>query len=419
MKELHDDPPVNGTSAKPGKCGGRETPVPASGTYPFKIHHRNASGDEGTVLIVGGAGFIGTNLAHRLLTAQRPVLIFDNLSRAGVVDHLYWLRSLHGELLRIEIGDVRDGAAVKKLIHSARPSQVFDLAAQVAVTTSLSDPVHDFEVNARGTLNLLEALRSLDNPVPLVFTSTNKVYGHLKDVPLQVSQHRYEPVDPQQRLYGFNESRPLSFHSPYGCSKGAAEQYVLDYSHTFGLPTVVFRMSCIYGPHQVGTEDQGWVAHFLIRALQGQTIRIFGDGMQVRDILYVEDLLDALLLAQRHVHSLAGQAFNIGGGRDHSVSLLELTDLLGELLPDRPRLAFDSWRVADQRFYVSDIRRFANATGWAPRVGPREGLAKLCHWMKEQRTEVHPFVLVQPRPAPLASVAKPAAAQLSAEYTFR
>jgi CDP-paratose 2-epimerase len=414
MKENHS--PVNGSSTKPGPCGGREIFLPASSPHPPKRGRRHGPGEEGAVLIAGGAGFIGTNLAHRLLAEQRPVVIFDNLSRAGVADHLYWLRSLHGELLRIEIGDMRDGAALKALVHSTRLSQVYDFAAQVAVTTSLDDPIQDFEVNARGTLNLLEALRSLQEPVPLVFTSTNKVYGHLKDVPLQTRQNRYEPVDPEQRVHGFSESRPLNFHSPYGCSKGAAEQYVLDYCHTFGLPTVVFRMSCIYGPHQVGTEDQGWVAHFLIRALQGETIHIFGDGMQVRDILFVDDLVEALLLAQQRIHSLSGQAFNVGGGRHHSVSLLELTSLLAELLPARPQLAFHPWRVADQRFYVSDIRRFADATGWGPRVGPREGLAQLHHWMTEERA--HPPVLVQPRIATQAA-ASPGAAPFSPEYTFR
>lgn len=384
MKTIQNYFAVNGRNGSSGafKETGEVLTTPVSTCSSFE--------GQDTVLILGGAGFIGTNLAHRILSAKRPVVIFDNLSRAGAAGHVYWLRSLHGDLLRIEVGDVRDRAAVTSLIRRIRPCQVFNFAAQVAVTTSLSDPIHDFEVNARGTLNLLEALRSLDNPAPLVFTSTNKVYGHLKDVTLRMEGNRYEPVDPEQRLHGFGESRPLNFHSPYGCSKGAAEQYVLDYSHTFGLPTVVFRMSCIYGPHQCGTEDQGWVAHFLIQALQGQPIRIFGDGMQVRDVLYVDDLVDALLLAQEHVQSLSGQAFNIGGGPRHTVSLLELTSLLADLLSARPEVGFDSWRVADQRFYVSDIRRFCDATGWAPRTSLREGLAYLYHWMIEHREDLRP-----------------------------
>jgi CDP-paratose 2-epimerase len=223
---------------------------------------------EQPVLITGGAGFIGTNLAHRLLSEGRPVTIFDNLSRPGVERNLQWLHDTHGRLAEIEFADVRDAAALAAAVR--RASQVFHFAAQVAVTTSLTNPAHDFDVNGRGTLNLLEAIRSADSPPPLVFTSTNKVYGGLEDVPLTLDRLRYEPVDGVTRALGVSEARALDFHSPYGCSKGTADQYVLDYARTFGLPAVVFRMSCIYGPHQFGTEDQGWVAHFLIRALDGR-----------------------------------------------------------------------------------------------------------------------------------------------------
>jgi CDP-paratose 2-epimerase len=335
------------------------------------------------VLITGGAGFIGTNVAHRILSAGRPVIVFDNLSRPGVAQNVEWLRDVHGPLVRIQVGDVRDRDALTRAVREVR--QVYHFAAQVAVTTSLDDPFHDFEVNARGTLNLLEAVRACDRPPSVLFTSTNKVYGHLQDVPLRQSRTRYEPVSDAVRRDGIGESRCLEFHSPYGCSKGVAEQYVLDYSRTFGLPTVVFRMSCIYGPHQFGTEDQGWVAHFLIAALRNEPLTIYGDGLQVRDILFVDDLVDAMLLAQEQVGSLAGQAFNIGGGPENTISLVELLDLIGELVGERPLAHVEPWRTADQRYYVSDTRKFRATTGWRPGVGVRAGVAHLLDWLVTNR----------------------------------
>ena len=290
------------------------------------------------VLITGGSGFIGTNLAHRLLTGDQPVLLLDNLARPGVEQNLRWLRDTHGKLVQVMVADVRDAAAVRRAVDLA--SQVFHFAAQVAVTTSLTEPMEDFEVNARGTLNVLEAIRAQATPPPLLFTSTNKVYGALEDLGLRRRNLRYEPTDPALRQSGVSESRPLDFHSPYGCSKGTADQYVLDYARSYGLAAIVFRMSCIYGAHQFGTEDQGWVAHFLIRALEGRPITLYGDGRQVRDILSVEDLVDAFLLAQEHMASESGQAFNMGGGPRNTVSLLELLDLMGELLGHKPEVEF-------------------------------------------------------------------------------
>lgn len=331
------------------------------------------------VLITGGAGFIGTNLAHRLLRAGQPVLLFDNLSRRGVEKNVEWLRAMHGELVQIEVADVRDAKALRRA--AKRASSVFHFCAQVAVTTSLDDPVFDFEVNARGTLNLLEALRHLDQPIPVVFTSSNKVYGDLADISMQIRGTRYEPTDREVLKNGINEKRPLEFHSPYGCSKGAAGQYVLDYARTFGLPAVVFHMSCIYGLHQFGTEDQGWVAHFLIRALKREPITIYGDGRQVRDVLFVDDLVDAFLLTLGEIRSLSGQAFNIGGGPGHTLSLLELLDLIAELREEKPEVKFSDWRPADQQYYVSDIRKFSQATGWAPRMGVKQGVQRLYQWL--------------------------------------
>jgi CDP-paratose 2-epimerase len=253
------------------------------------------------------------------------------------------------------------------------------------VTTSLVNPIEDFEINARGTLNLLEAMRSLDNPPPLIFTSTNKVYGDLEDVKLQVRDGRYEPEDPTLRQYGFSEQRSLNFHSPYGCSKGAACQYVLDYARTFHIPAVVFRMSCIYGWHQFGNEDQGWVAHFLLRALENKAITIFGDGRQVRDILFVDDLVNAFLQATDKMSALSGQVFNIGGGPSNTISLLELVDLITELRGEKPLVQFDDWRPADQQYYVSDTRRFSAATGWKPLTSAAEGVKSVYAWLKENR----------------------------------
>lgn len=335
------------------------------------------------VLITGGAGFIGTNLADQLLSEGRSVLVFDNLSRPGVEQNLRGLQETYGDRVQIQIADLGDPYAIRAAAQ--RAEQVFHFAAQVAVTTSVQDPVRDFEVNLRGTLNLLEALRELEKPPALVFTSTNKVYGSLADVALQLVGDRYQPVDPQIRTHGIDESRCLAFHSPYGCSKGAADQYILDYANTFGLSAVVFRMSCIYGPHQLGTEDQGWVAHFLIRALNQQPICLYGDGKQVRDILFVDDLVEAFLLAQAHMRTLSGTAFNLGGGSTNTTSLLELMALIEQLHGSRPIVQFDRWRPGDQRYYVSDTTRFSEATGWQPKTSVRHGVQRLYEWLLNSR----------------------------------
>jgi CDP-paratose 2-epimerase len=341
--------------------------------------HRADPDQRRPILITGGAGFIGTNLAHRLLSGGNSVIIFDNLSRCGVERNLRWLRSQHQERLHVVVADVRDEKAITGAVRQA--GQVFHFAAQVAVTTSLVDPVDDFEVNARGTLNVLEVVRKLDRAVPLLFTSTNKVYGDLRDIPVAPSDTRYSVPPSSPVGDGISESRGIEFHSPYGCSKGAAKQYVLDYARTFNLPATVFRMSCIYGPHQCGNEDQGWVAHFLLRALQREPVTIYGDGKQVRDILFVEDLIDAMIFALANVETTRGRPFNIGGGPGNTISLVELVALIASLQDDLPTVTFADWRAADQRWYVSDIRRFAAATGWKPRVAAREGIRRLHHWL--------------------------------------
>ncbi|HEX8464832.1 MAG TPA: SDR family NAD(P)-dependent oxidoreductase, partial [Abditibacterium sp.] len=295
---------------------------------------------EQPILITGGAGFIGTNAAKYFASRGRDVLLLDNLSRPGVRDNLDWLQSEFGERIELLECDIRDADAVSPAIE--RAGAVLHFAAQVAVTTSLISPLEDFEINARGTLNLLEAIRQrrdrTGTSIPLLFTSTNKVYGDLGDLEMRVQGQKTVPNDAQIAQNGISEARPLDFHSPYGCSKGAADQYVLDYARTFDLPFCVFRMSCVYGPHQKGTEDQGWVAHFLLQALRGEEITLFGDGKQVRDILFVEDAIAAFALGLEHIETLAGRAFNLGGGARNAVSLLEVVDFIEEIGNERPRL---------------------------------------------------------------------------------
>ncbi len=332
------------------------------------------------VLVTGGAGFLGANLADRLAGAGRQVLVLDSLARPGVEANLEWLKSRHKGKVAALLADVRDADAVREAVRGV--GAVLHLAAQVAVTTSLEDPVHDFEVNARGTLNLLEAVRREAHSPPLVFASTNKVYGKLlPDEDLERRGDRWEPRDAALRA-GCAEATPLDLYSPYGCSKGVADQYVLDYARCFGLRTLVFRMSCLYGPRQFGTEDQGWVAHFLIRALRGEPVTVYGDGAQVRDALYVDDAVDAWLAGLERIDRLRGRAFNLGGGPASTLSLLEMLDHIGRLTGKRPDAAFGDWRPGDQRWYVSDTRAFERAADWRARVGLEEGLGRLLAWLR-------------------------------------
>jgi len=334
------------------------------------------------VLITGGAGFIGTNVADRLLRQGMEVRILDSLARRGTESNLAWLRAEHANGLDVLIGDVRDFELVRRAVQGV--DHVVHLAAQVAVTSSLDEPRFDFEVNAGGTLNVLEAIRLSNHRPSLVFCSTNKVYGALPDVPLQPRGDRYEPADEGVRASGISEARPLDFHSPYGCSKGTADQYVIDYARSFGLRTAVLRMSCIYGPHQHGNEDQGWVAHFLRCALERQAVTIYGDGKQVRDILFVEDLVNALERARHHIDTISGQAFNMGGGPSNTISILELLDHIEQVAQVRLQPSFEPWRVGDQRYYVSDTSKFTKLTGWTALANVHTGLSRLHEWLQEQ-----------------------------------
>jgi CDP-paratose 2-epimerase len=336
-------------------------------------------------LITGGAGFIGTNVADRLLRDGVDVRILDSLNRPGTEQNLDWLRLEHPGRLDVRVGDVREAAFVADCARDV--DHVVHLAAQVAVTSSLDDPRRDFEINAGGTLNLLEAIRRAARPPSLVFCSTNKVYGALPDVRLAELQRRYQPEDAALQARGIDENRPLDFHSPYGCSKGAADQYVLDHARSFGLRATVLRMSCIYGPHQHGNEDQGWVAHFMRSALEGRPVTVYGDGKQVRDILFVEDLVDALECARKRIETLQGRAFNMGGGPTHTISLLELLDCIEQIDGVRPATGFDRWRVGDQRYYVSCTERFTTATGWRASTPVDAGLARLHDWLQHEGTQ--------------------------------
>ncbi len=334
------------------------------------------------VLITGGAGFIGTNLAHRLASEGEHVLIYDALARPGVEQNLAWLRRQFPERVSFTLGDTRDRASVAQATEDA--AAVFHLAAQVAVTTSLDEPEDDLQTNILGTFNLLEALRRRGGAVPIVFASTNKVYGELAQVELALSNEAWAPRDEALRRHGFSEDLPLSFATPYGCSKGAADQYVLDYAHSFGVPSCVLRMSCIYGPRQLGTEDQGWVAHFMLRAVQGKPITLFGDGNQVRDILYVTDAVAAYVSAWKRIGSVSGRAFNLGGGPENAVSLVQLLAHIQTVLGRPVDLRFDDWRQHDQRYFVADSRRAQQALRLPPAMSWREGTVLLMREIAER-----------------------------------
>ena len=336
------------------------------------------------VLITGGAGFIGANLADRLARDGHDVLVLDALARPGVARNLDWLRQRHPRRVSAVIADIRDEGAVRDA--SMRCSGVFHMAAQVAVTTSLTDPMADFEINVRGTMHVLEALRRRPDRVPLVFASTNKVYGDLHDIELADDGRGYFPVDAGLRDHGVGEGRALDFYTPYGCSKGAADQYVLDYARSFGIPACVLRMSCIYGPRQMGTEDQGWLAHFLISALDGRTISIYGDGRQVRDVLFVDDAVEAYIRAADRIGAVSGRAFNLGGGPANAVTLRDVLAMV-ETLTGRPAdVQFDAWRPGDQRYFVADTRLVRDALSLPPAVNWRDGVARLAHWLIAERT---------------------------------
>ena len=333
-------------------------------------------------LITGGAGFVGCNLAERLIGQGWAVTIYDNLSRPGARSNLDWLISTLGAgRFQLVQADVRD---YERLKRAAREQDViYHLAGQVAVTTSVLDPRDDFENNALGTFNTLEAARAAGHHPIFIYASTNKVYGGMEDTVVEEEATRYRYRDLPQ---GIPETQPLDFHSPYGCSKGAGDQYVRDYARIYGLRTVVMRQSCIYGARQFGIEDQGWIAWFIIAAVTGKPITIYGDGKQVRDILFITDLLDAYQAAIDRIDVVAGQVYNIGGGPENTLSVwVELGPMLEELLGRKVEASRGDWRPGDQHICIMDTRKAQRELGWRPQVGVAEGVRRLYEWVAQNK----------------------------------
>jgi CDP-paratose 2-epimerase len=343
----------------------------------------NLASGAAPIVITGGSGFIGSNLAESFLADGEDVIVLDNLARPGVDQNLEWLKQRHGARVHPVLADVRDLRGIEAAFGDAKA--VFHLAAQTAVTTSLVSPLDDFEANARGTINVLESVRKAGRKAPVIFASTNKVYGALEDLDMLAMDDRYVPADPKVRDFGIGEDRPLSFCTPYGCSKGVADQYVLDYAKSFDIPTAVLRMSCIYGPRQFGTEDQGWVAHFLIRALKGEDISIYGDGRQVRDILHVDDAVGAYRAVHAAIGAVKGDVFNLGGGPQNSVSILSVLREIEQLTGRPLDTGLGDWRAGDQLYFVADTRKLSDRLGWQARVRWKSGLQHLADWLREHR----------------------------------
>lgn len=333
-------------------------------------------------LITGGAGFIGSNYALRLLRRGENVTIFDNLSRKGAVSNLEWIREeLGNDSIDFVQGDVRNPEALHTVVKGK--DVIVHLAAQVAVTTSVEDPVTDFAINAGGTFNVLEAARRHGRQPVMIYASTNKVYGGLEDLEIIEEPTRYRI---SQYPNGIDELRALDFHSPYGCSKGCGDQYMHDYARIYGIPTIVFRQSCIYGTRQFGVEDQGWVAWFIIAAVMGKAIRIYGDGKQVRDLLFVEDLMDAYDAAVAHPDISGGQIFNIGGGIGNAISIWsEFAPILETIHGKTLLIEKFGWRPGDQKVYISNIDRIQNLLGWKPKYNVQKGIETLYRWVKENK----------------------------------
>jgi CDP-paratose 2-epimerase len=334
-------------------------------------------------LVTGGCGFVGCNIAARLLERGEKVAVFDNMSRTGADANLKWLESLG--CLQFVAGDTRDTAAVTELVQGTEPDIIFHLAGQVAMTTSMQNPRRDFETNVLGTFNLLEAVRHYSPAATIVYSSSNKVYGELRDVQLVEEAMRYSAANFPS---GIDENAPLDFQTPYGCSKGAADQYMLDYARVYGLKTVVFRHSTIFGGRQFATFDQGWVGWFCQQALEVQRnpdrkpFTIAGNGKQVRDLLFVDDCVACYFAAAEKIGRARGEAFNIGGGIANSSSLLELFAILETTLKVKLQYERLPWRHSDQKFFVANNAKAERLLGWRPRVTKEEGISRMLEWAR-------------------------------------
>ncbi len=331
-----------------------------------------------TVIITGGCGFIGTNVADFHLKKGDKVVVFDNLSRAGAKENLKWLKKQKGKFIFVK-GDIRNDKKLLETFKKYKSNQVYHLAAQTTMVTSVTNPREDFEINALGSFNVLEAMRKTKSKAAAVYSSTNKVMGELLYIPIVENKKRYD----YKNIKGVNEGFPLDFHGPYGCSKGCGDQYFLDYARIYGLNTVVFRQSGIYGPHQFGIEEQGWLAWFCNALLFGKPVTLFGDGKQVRDVLYVNDLLRAFNLAFKNIKKTRGKAYNVGGGPKFTLSIWELFEILERVAGKKFNYSFGPWRPGDQKVYISDVSRAKKEFGWSPTVSPKEGVKKLYNWITQ------------------------------------
>jgi CDP-paratose 2-epimerase len=334
------------------------------------------------LLITGGCGFLGSNLGAHALDKNNELLIFDNLYRKGAIDNLHWLQSL-GKFKYIN-GDIRNANDVNRVIKEFCPEAVFHLAGQVAMTTSIANPRMDFEVNTVGSFNLLEAIRDFAPEAAVIYSSTNKVYGDLEQYAYGETATRFVCLD---KPNGFDETVPMDFHSPYGCSKGAADQYMLDFARIYGLKTVVFRHSSMYGGRQYATTDQGWVGWFCQMAVEAKAGKkepfpIFGNGKQVRDVLHARDMIELYNAALTQIDNACGQVFNIGGGISNSLSLLELFSLLEELNDCQMNYISNPPRESDQRVFVADISKAKNILGWVPQISAKEGIQEMLSWVR-------------------------------------
>ncbi|MCK9446323.1 GDP-mannose 4,6-dehydratase [bacterium] len=337
---------------------------------------------EKTILITGGCGFIGSNASNYYSKKGYKVIVYDNLSRVGSKENLRWLKQ--DKNIIIIKGDIRNNNKLESTFRKYKPDLVLHLAAQVTMVTSVKKPREDFEINALGTFNVLEALRKEAPEAALLYTSTNKVYGEMNDLEVIEKEKRYE----YKNFKGISEERNLDFQGPNGCSKGTGDQYTLDWARIYGLKTVVFRQSGIYGPHQFGIEEQGWLAWFINSLLFKRPVTIYGDGKQVRDVLYIDDVLEAYDAALSNINTTRGKAYNIGGGLDYSLSIWELFEIIEKLDNNKFKYSFGDWRPGDQKAYISEISKAKSDFNWSPKVSPQEGVQKLYNWINENKQSI-------------------------------